>query len=203
MAIQQIISQRQAREMARVDGRVEALETVEQQLSTREDFVHAISEAWYGIEKRYLLIGRYLNQAKRKLEHGMFEDMIERDLPFNRNNAYRMREVAKAIDDGRVNDIELPKSYSVLYEIVTLSDAEIGTARQRGLIHREVRRYQIVAFKREMRGAAEGRLTALQKRREVILAQQKSLAEELRKIDEELRLGIIEGAAVEVSGQSA
>lgn len=131
----------------------------------------------------------------------MFEDMIERDLPFNRNNAYRMREVAKAIDDGRVNDIELPKSYSVLYEIVTLSDAEIGTARQRGLIHREVRRYQIVAFKREMRGAAD--LTALQKRREVILAQQKRLAEELRKIDEELRLGIIEGAAVEVSGQSA
>ena len=122
---------------------------------------------------------------------------------FNRNNAYRMREVAKAIDDGRVNDIELPKSYSVLYEIVTLSDAEIGTARHRGLIHREVRRYQIVAFKREMRGPAEGRLTALQKRRELILAQQKRLAEELRKIDEELRLGIIEGAAVEVSGQSA
>lgn len=63
MAIQQIISQRQAREMARVDGRVEALETVEQQLSTREDFVHAISEAWYGIEKRYLLIGRYLKSS--------------------------------------------------------------------------------------------------------------------------------------------
>ncbi len=195
MAIQQIISQRQAREMARTDGRIEVLETTEQQLSTRGEFSQAIAAAWQGIEKRYLLIGRYLLQAKQKLDHGDYLDMIERDLPFNRNNAYRMREVAESIDRGRVAETELPRSYSVIYEVVTLSDTELSTARKRGLIRPDLRRHEIVSFKREMRTPVEEHRIALLKRREQILVQQTRLAEELRRIDDQLGGPVIDLAA--------
>src|SRR5689334_25431689 len=151
MAVQSFVSKSQARELARTDNRVEVMETVERQLTTRAEFASAIHQAWEGIEKRYLLIGRYLLQAKQKLEHGDYLEMIDRDLPFSRNNAYRMREVAEAIDNGRLPTERLPNSFSILYEVATLNEGERGTAEKRNLIRVDVKRQEILSLKRELR----------------------------------------------------
>jgi len=39
--------------------------------------------------------------------------------PFSRNNAYRMREVTEAIDNGRLPINRLPNRFSILYEAAT------------------------------------------------------------------------------------
>jgi hypothetical protein len=199
MAVQSFVSKNQARELARTDNRVEAMETVERQLSTRAEFAGAIRQAWGGIEKRYLLIGHYLLQAKQKLEHGEYLELIDRDLPFSRNNAYRMREVAEAIDNGRLPIDRLPNSFSILYEAATLTEGEWREAEKRGLIHADVKRQEILNLKRELRVPVSNRENALKRRREQIVAMQRKLAEELRQIDAMLDAAVIDGEAVEVA----
>ena len=200
MAVQSFVSKNQARELARTDTRVEAMETVERQLTSRAEFAGAIRQAWEGIEKRYLLIGRYLLQAKQKLEHGEYLDLIERDLPFSRNNAYRMREVTEAIENGRLPADRLPNSFSILYEAATLNETEWQEAETRGIIHREVRRQEIISLKRELRAPAAKRTEVLKRRREQIVTLQRKLAEELRQIDAELGGTVIDGEAHEIAG---
>lgn len=200
MAVQSFVSKNQARELARTDTRVEAMETVERQLTSRAEFAGAIRQAWEGIEKRYLLIGRYLLQAKQKLEHGEYLELVERDLPFSRNNAYRMREVTEAIENGRLPADRLPNSFSILYEAATLNETEWREAETRGIIHREVRRQEIISLKRELRAPAAKRAETLKRRREQIIALQRKLTEELRQIDAELRTTVIDGEAHEIVG---
>jgi hypothetical protein len=199
MAVQSFVSKNQARELARTDNSVEAMETVERQLSTRAEFAGAIRQAWGGIEKRYLLIGHYLLQAKQKLEHGEYLELIDRDLPFSRNNAYRMREVAEAIDNGRLPIDRLPNSFSILYEAATLNEGEWRMAEKRGLIRADVKRQEILNLKRELRAPITEREDALKRRREQIIAMQRRLAEELRQIEAELGSVVIDAEAVEVS----
>src|SRR3954466_3122243 len=183
MAVQSFVSKNQARELARTDNRVEAMETVEPQLVTRAEFAGAIRQAWEGIEKRYLLIGRYLLQAKQKLDHGEYLEMIDRDLPFSRNNAYRMREVAEATDNGRLPTERLPNSFSILYEVATLSDGEWRIAESRQLLRADVKRQEILNLKGELRARTAERRDLLRRRREQIIVQQRRQAKELRQIE--------------------
>jgi hypothetical protein len=207
MALQKLISPKQARQLTQQDSRIEVIETSQRELTTRSEFVDVIGRAWSGAQKRFLMIGRYLIQAKARLPHGDYIDMIERDLPFRRNIAFQLREVAEAIDSGRVAEHEVPPNYSVIYQLVTLSDAELHAARERGMVRPNVTRREIEVFKRSVRTPQRETREELYRRRQRLLAEQERILAELRQIEQELGNrfeddAVIEGAAVEVTVES-
>lgn len=177
------------------DARVSDLKTAVVELSSRTDFIREIGRLWRESQARFLTIGRYLVQARSKLPHGEYQAMVERDLPFGIHVAYQLRAVAEAIDGGRLSEVEVPPSYSVVYQIATLTESELQTARELGMIRPELTRREIAAFKRNVRVVSERR-TALERRRKQILEQQARLAEELQRIEEELGGSEVEASAV-------
>ena len=186
MALQRLMSPRQARQLVQHDGRIEIVETTRRELSSRAEFVDAIGRAWEGAQKRFLLIGRYLVQAKAKLSHGDYLDMIERDLPFRRNIAYQLREVAKAIDNERIAEYEVPPNYSIIYQLTTLSDTELQAARERGMVRPDVSRREIEDFKRSIRVSQQEHNDALRIRLRYLLVKRDRILAEIRRVEEEL-----------------
>ena len=137
-----------------VENRVEKMADTLTTYERREDFVLEIGRLWADAEKKFLQIGRYLNQAKEKLAHGEWTTMVKRDLPFGVAMAHRLRAVATAIDSGRLPPSDqLPKSSSTIYLIATLDDNQLKLAGDRHLIRPDVRREEIEAFKAELKAA--------------------------------------------------
>lgn len=87
-----------------------------------------------------------------------------------------MRKVAAAVDAGRFEESELPRNYSVAYQLVTLSEQELRVARERRLFRPDVRRSEVLALKRELRLAGRGE-------REALLAERERLLERLAEIE--------------------
>lgn len=120
------------------DERVAAVTVADVELLLKEDFVREISNLWRDVQKRVLIIGRYVDRAKTYPARGKLEHMINRELPFSEQVAYQMRQVAAAVDGGRFLEDELPRNYSVAYQLVIAGEIQI--ARQRQLFRPDVRR---------------------------------------------------------------
>ncbi|WP_233474580.1 DUF3102 domain-containing protein [Azospirillum agricola] len=118
---------------------------------TRQEFTQEIRYHWNRSRKEFLSIGRYLNRAKETLPHGEFEAMIESDMPFSVETAFRFRAVADAIDTGRLTMEMLPGAESVAYQIVTMKPDELERAKAVGLIRPDVTRRQLIDFKQSLR----------------------------------------------------
>lgn len=177
----QILSKNAVRQrQAAGDERAAAVAVAEIDLRTRDDFVREISHLWLDVQKRVLLIGRYLNDAKRLLPHGEFQQMIRAELPFSEQVAYQMRQVAAAIEAGRFQEQEMPRNYSVAYQLVTLSEQELAIARERRLFRPDVRRSEVVALKRELR-LSGGRHP--EDDRDALLAERERLLQRLAQIE--------------------
>src|SRR5512132_2789485 len=80
------------------DERVAAVTVADIDLRTKGDFVREIFNLWRDVQRRVLMIGRYLNRAKTLLPHGEFQQMIKAELPFSEQVAYQMRQVAAAVE---------------------------------------------------------------------------------------------------------
>ena len=139
----------------RMDTRPQTIDAGRRSCSTRQEFRAEILRLWSEAEKRFLAIGRYLLEAKERLPHGEFKAMIAEDLPLSYPAAFRMMSVAKAIDDGVVARDQIPASYTVAYEIVSLDEDERTQAIAAGLIRPDVRRAEIMAFKRQIRAPVD------------------------------------------------
>jgi len=123
---------------------------------TRQEFTQEIRYHWSRSRKEFLSIGRYLNRAKDILPHGEFEAMIESDMPFSVETAFRFRAVADAIDTGRLTMDVLPGAESVAYQIVTMKPEELERAKAVGLVRPDVTRRQLIAFKQSLRPSKTG-----------------------------------------------
>lgn len=131
----EILSKNSARQrQAAGDERVTAVTMADVDLRAKEDFIREISSLWRDVQRRVLMIGRYLNRAKTMIPHGEFQQMIKTELPFSEQVAYQMHQVAAAVYAGRFLEEELPRNYSVAYQLVTLSEREVQIARQRQLV---------------------------------------------------------------------
>jgi hypothetical protein len=119
--------------------------------TTREEFAARIGVLWKDAQRTFVEIGRHLQRAKVQLPHGEFEAMIERDLPFGKNAAYKLRVVAEAIDLGRLPSDLAPQDYSTCYLIASLKDEELAVARERNLVRPDVMRADLLAFKRSLK----------------------------------------------------
>ncbi len=199
------IGKAEAQRLMARDERVEGMLDEITVLSSRDQYVAEIRSLWDDAKKRFLSIGRYLNQAKNTLAHGEFNAMIESDLPFTPATAYQMRAVAEAVEAGRVQVEELPGSYSIAYQITTLSNDEIVEARQRGLLNAAVKRADIISFKkaaRVPRQSSKSQFSAEEAQVAALLQERDRLVQRLRQIDAELAAKgrpIIEGDFTTVS----
>lgn len=200
MAVMQLSKHEARKRRLAGDERVDKVTVSEILLSNREEFAREIGHLWRDAQHRFLLIGRYLNQAKASLPHGEFEAMIQRDLPFSPSIGYQLRAVAQSLDNGRFIETELPPSYSTAYQITTLSEQELRAARDQSLIRPDVQRTEIMEFKRLMRGALESDRDR-KRRHKRLLAERKRLMERVQQIDQELGTDVIEGSAIAVTDE--
>lgn len=159
------------------------------QLATVDEYAQEIAVLWSKAKANMILIGRYLNRAKAHIPHGDFMDLCRARLPFSWEVAHQLRSVAEAIDDGRFVETELPNAYSVAYQVVTLNGEEERLARDRGLVRPDVRRAELIAFKKSLRA-----VPSLLDRKQ-LEAERARLLNRLQEIDSLLNDTTIDGTA--------
>jgi hypothetical protein len=156
---------------------------------TIDDYRSEIGKLWDNARQSFLLIGRYLNDAKDRLPHGEFQHLVEREVPFGRSQAFQFRAIATMIDTGKVIEDELPSSSSIAYELSKLEPIELEDARKQGLLKGTVTRTQIRNWRREKNLACLKDVSGESKRRirEGLVRRITRLESELGKAREEIR----------------
>ena len=148
-------------------------------------FREHLERLWKETRQRVLAIGRNLMNALEKLEPfpGRFESLVE-GLPFSRPIASQMIAIARAVEDKKLSEEEIPPSYSIAYQLTTLSDEEIKRARAQGIVRPDIGRKDIIEFKRIQR-SSRPRQTGLDLRR--LKAQRDRLRQALAEVEERIR----------------
>jgi hypothetical protein len=177
--------------LIRQDQREEAMNAAIVAFERRDQYATEIHALWRQAQSAFLRIGHYLDLAKEKLAHGEFEEMIERDLPFDKRTAFMIRSASRAVRSGRLPAERLPPNYSVIYQLATLDDVGLRAAEAEGLLRPTLRRAEVIAFKRRLDSAVvedtARRQRELAATRARILRQRHELDEQLRRIEAELR----------------
>jgi hypothetical protein len=103
-----------------------------------------ITERWRASVQAIIEVGQLLVDAKARLPHGEFGNMIEHDLPFGARTAQMLMSVAS---DGRLANPKhaslLPASWMTLYELTKLSDEEFEGAVKAKVIRPDMERREI------------------------------------------------------------
>jgi hypothetical protein len=144
--------------MPQGDARMDVLANAIVQYQHKEDFVREIHGLWQRAQTTFLTIGKYLTLAKANLPHGDYETMIGRDLPFSPVTARQIRAAAEAVSSGRLVASELPHNYTTLYHLSTLPDEALQQAKKCGLLRPDVRRSEIVAFKKKVQADGQSQM---------------------------------------------
>lgn len=121
-------------------------------LHTEAEVVSEIDKLWGEAQEKFLAIGRYLVQAKLRF-HRSYEASILPLLPFGKGVAYQLRAIAVAVDEGRLLEDEMPRSYATAYQLVSLPPSQFDLARKENLVRRDVLRREVEAFRIRLRGS--------------------------------------------------
>jgi hypothetical protein len=182
-------------------------EKVRRILRTRSE----IRKEWGDARDSFLAIGRALVALENELTKAEFARLrqgSERLFPFSDATATQLRQIARAVDGGRIPAGACPGSYGTAYQITLLTEPQLRVARERGLIRPDVTRREIMQLRREvpadgMDPRPAGRLDRARLREEQArLGERRArLAEELAVVErriaqlDELLLPVIEGQA--------
>lgn len=165
------------------DERVQALEIANTEPKTPDDYVEVIAQLWGRAQAAFLDIGRLLIKAKETLPHGEYTAAVEARLPFSSRTAYQLREATRWVlemERRRAIPLDrLPGSYTTIYLLSTFDPPTLEAAKQDGIVRPDLRRAELIEWKRGRAGERPPDKVALQARREKLL-------EELRKIEEAL-----------------
>lgn len=131
--------------------RYRAVVNVVRDLHTEAEVVSEIDKLWGEAQEKFLAIGRYLVQAKQRF-HRSYEASILPLLPFGKGVAYQLRAIAVAVDEGRLLEDEMPRSYATTYQLVSLPPSQFDLARKENLVRRDVLRREVEAFRIRLRG---------------------------------------------------
>jgi hypothetical protein len=172
------------------DARVLALEAIRNEPQVAEDYVATISHLWRQAQGTFLDIGKLLIRAKDTLAHGEYTEAVEARLPFSGRTAYQLREAARwAMEMDRLQAIsltQLPGAYSTIYLLSTLDRASLERAKHDGLIRPDLRRAELVTWRRKHMGEPVRTRTELEARREKLRRDRDRLEAELREIEQAL-----------------
>lgn len=158
--------------------------------TTVDDYVATIDRLWEDTQRGFLAIGRYLNEAQKKLAADQFSELVGR-LRFGKAVRSQIMTAYRAVSAGLLpNGIEAA-GYSVVYQVATLSDEERQRAIQEGVIRPDVRREEVVAFKKRLRAPGTGteplpgtnRRSTLEAERVRLLRRLEELEKELAQLD--------------------
>lgn len=185
-------------------SQVDIVRTAQRELRDSNEYVREISRLWREAQQSFLAIGRYLVQAKRNLAHGEFQRLVEASLPFGRQTAYELRMIAEAVDGGRIPEPKLPQAASVAYQLATLKPSDLAAADQDGLVRPDLRRPEIIAWKRErLRRSSGANHEALARRRARLADIIRRHEEDLEKARRELaELDLAIGGKIIISGEA-
>jgi hypothetical protein len=119
---------------------------------------HEVHTEWRKAKQSFLAIGKSLLAVEQTLTADEFRRLskgTERIFPFSETIATQLRQVARAVLSGRINEAEIPGSYSVAYQIAVMDGPTIEIARSRNLVRPNVTRTEVIAFRREINSAPE------------------------------------------------
>ncbi|HYD31311.1 MAG TPA: hypothetical protein VEB64_10715, partial [Azospirillaceae bacterium] len=120
--------------------------------ATLDDCADRIKSLWADAQQRLLDIGELLDWAERQFKAGgQFIAWIDASLPFKRGAAYQILKAARALRSGIVPHEVAPAGYTAVYLASTLTPEERQLALDKGVIRPDMRRQDLVAFKRSLR----------------------------------------------------
>lgn len=167
-----------AADLPTVNPRRKTAEILGPEPQTVDEFASVIGSLYREAEERFVLIGSFLEQAKAKLAHGEFQGLVTSRLPFGPRTAQMMMAAAKAIRSGVLPQEIAPPSYSIVYQITTLTERERERALAEGVIRPDMRRQDLDKFKKRVRSdqprEPESRRASLERERDRL---QRRLAE--------------------------
>ncbi|MFC7556823.1 hypothetical protein ACFQU7_38345 [Pseudoroseomonas wenyumeiae] len=156
-----------------------------------------VQKEWTDARDSFLAIGRALLSLEESLTRAEWQRLRQssaRLFPFSEATATQLRQIARAVDSGRLPREQCPGSYGTAYQITLLSDAQLQTAKQRGLIRADVTRREIMVLRRETRPLADkvlpkGRINraALRDERRRLMERRNALKTDLAKIETRLQ----------------
>jgi hypothetical protein len=156
-----------------------------------------IQKEWSDARDSFLAIGRALLSLEESLTRTEWQRLrqgSERLFPFSEATATQLRQIARAVDSGRLPREQCPGSYGTAYQITLLSDLQLQAAQQRGLIRPDVTRREIMLLRREVRPLADtappkGRINraALREERRRLAERRDALSASLAQVEARLR----------------
>lgn len=181
-----------------IDRRAEDLSNTLVPLKARDEFVREIGRLWKEATDKFLVIGRYLQKAKNVLGYGEYGAMIQNDLPFTPETARKIVLATIAVDSETLPKDRLPNSWSNIYLLSTLSKEDLEVAERQGLIRCDVKRKDILSFKKSRAEAHVSEYERLRTEREKLLAEAQRIQARIAEIDSRIGGELIEGTAQEV-----
>jgi hypothetical protein len=154
-----------------------------------------IHKEWRDARDSFLAIGRALLSLEdilTKAEMQRLRQGSERLFPFSDATATQLRQIARAVESGRLPYDLCPGSYGTAYQITLLTDRQLRVARARGLVRPDVTRREIISLRRELAGVetdppvlAPNRIdrAALRDERHRLAERRQRLAAELAGVD--------------------
>lgn len=123
--------------------------------TTEDEFVDRILTHWRRAENEFVEVGRLLIQYSEAHNRTWVQTAKER-LPFSVSTAQRLMRVAAAIDAGEIPQEvveQLPPSYAITYEYLTLSEDERQRALAEGVVSPVAKKDDLVKWKKQTRAA--------------------------------------------------
>jgi SepF-like predicted cell division protein (DUF552 family) len=152
---------------------------------------HEVHAEWRKAKQSFLAIGKSLLAVEQALAPDEFRRLskgTERIFPFSETIATQLRQVARAVISGRLNETEMPGSYSVAYQIAVMDGPTIEIARSRNLVRPDVTRTEVIAFRREISAPPASQpqrldISAVRREKARLTKLRDELAERLAQID--------------------
>jgi hypothetical protein len=120
------------------------------ELKTVDDYLTIINVQWREAQDRFLKIGELLDRAERALPQTDYIALCDR-LPFGKSTRSQLLNAFRCIQSGRIPANMVSAGYSTLYQVSQLSDDEIKLANESGLLRADVKRTELLEFRKRLR----------------------------------------------------
>jgi len=155
-----------------------------------------VQKEWGDARDSFLGIGRALLSLEADLTRAEFQRLrqgSDRLFPFSDATATQLRQIARAVDSGKISADACPGSYGTAYQLTLLTESQMRIALRRGLVRPDVTRREIMQLRREVQKAecdTETRdgldRSALRMEQKRLLTRRERLSSELDAINQRL-----------------
>lgn len=124
---------------------------------TTIDLLMEIRDSVVAVKKRFVEIGKCLLRIYRTDEQ-LYHAITKKGsalLGFDGSYAIKYKRIAEIVEEGLIQQNELPPHITVAYEICSIEKAHFQSAREEGLIHPSVKRREALQFKSRLKRMVE------------------------------------------------